>query len=107
MVSKTVRDLPALYERLRAECHDAYRAAVAADAAWMREIERAFPTERVGDVRYTSRARGEAEGVVTDRALYRAHLHWVREFGHWQTASRELAWCRGLMDAAEKEAARP
>ena len=37
----------------------AYDDALDADARWMTEIKRAFPSQRAGDVRYTALAHGE------------------------------------------------
>ncbi len=39
--------------------HELYKLACAADDAWMDAIRAAFPRERAGDVRYTTKAQGE------------------------------------------------
>ena len=45
----------------------AYDDALDADARWMTEIKRAFPSQRAGDVRYTALAHGEP-GTALRRA---------------------------------------
>lgn len=59
-----------------------YNAHLAADEAWMLEVQRAFPREWAGDVRYTPRAHGEPGTPLADayaeylrtRALWERHL---------------------------------
>lgn len=45
-------------DALKATHGVAYNNAVKADGVWMREIKKAFPNERAGDVRYESKAAG-------------------------------------------------
>lgn len=62
--------------------HDLYRAACAADDAWMEAIRTAFPSLRAGDVRYTRQAHGEPDTDL--RAAYDRYM------------SASLAWRESL-----------
>lgn len=69
---------------------ETYRRAVMADEAWMREIRRAFPNERAGDVRYTPKAKGKPG--TTLRKAYREFA--VASIAIQRTREGETYWLR-------------
>lgn len=73
-----------------ADKHSAYRAAVAADAAWSRELQRVYG-KRAGDARYDKR------GVATPE-LRRLHDAWVLKE---QRRENPVTSCMGCTRTAE------
>lgn len=63
-------------EQLAAGVAAAYRAAVAADNAWTRELERLFGKD-AGDVRYTEQGRSGSTLAPLYEAYRRANDAWV------------------------------